>query len=491
MAEILLASLGRYIPETIVILTMMFLLYLESAYEKKTTKKTFMYVLSAVGLTLAIFSLVQNLGDQATGIFVNAVVFDSFGSFLKILLCLSTIGSIYLSMTSKDIYPEMKGEFMILSIGMLVGGMLLCSANNLLTLYLGIETLSILSYTMASFKKNDGVSSEAGLKYVLYGGIASGVMLFGMSHFYGLMGTIQFEGLGQAMLALTDWQEGVAITSLILFFTGIGYKIACVPFHMWSPDVYEGSPIPVTNFFALVPKLAGIGALVRITQVMFREPSFLSTSWIGLLTLVSALTMTVGNVSAIGQKKSVKRMLAFSSIGHAGMLIMGVTTVNAAGYQSILFYGLVYLFMTLTAFYIVSALNDKYGNDHFDRFNGLIYRHPFMAVFLSIAMFSLAGVPPFGGFIAKFNIISSVIQSGNYTLAIIAGLNSVISVFFYLRLVRLMVLRPAEDTEKIEGFGFVNQLIIVGISLPIILLGIFWGGIMKMISETTVFISTL
>jgi NADH-quinone oxidoreductase subunit N len=255
---------------------------------------------------------------------------------------------------------------------------------------------------------------------------------------------------------------------------------------MWSPDVYEGSPTPVTTFFAIVPKMAGITALVRVTFIFFATQSPVKTAWIMLLMAVAALTMTVGNVTAIGQK-SIKRMLAYSSISHAGVMLCGLVVVNEIGVRSIVFYGITYLFMTLVAFYITSIVQDKYGNDHFERFQGLAYRYPFMAVIMAIVMFSLTGLPPMAGFIAKFNIINALVSSKFYSLAIILALNSVVSAYYYLKIVRLMTLKQSESTEAIEGFGFLNQLVIVVMTAPVLVLGIFWDSILSLANGAKIF----
>jgi NADH-quinone oxidoreductase subunit N len=415
------------------------------------------------------------------------MIIDPFSTVMKMIMVLGTFGAFYLSSFSKDIYESLKTEFIILAIGILIGGMILASANNLLMLYLGIETLSIISYVMASLKKNDERSSEAGLKYALFGGVASGIALFGMSHMFGVLGTIQFSGMAAIIAKLDRSQILIMMPSFVLFFAGIGYKIASVPFHMWSPDVYEGSPTPVTTFFAIVPKMAGISALIRVTMIFFSVASPLRIGWIGLMIVMAALTMTVGNVTAIGQK-SVKRMLAYSSISHAGIMMAGLVMINEIGVRAVVFYGVTYLFMTLVAFYVTSIVQDKYGNDHFERFQGLAYRYPFMAIAMSVVMFSLTGLPPLAGFVAKFNIISALLSSKYYSLAIVLALNSVISAYYYLKIVRLMTLKTQESNETIEGFGFLNQLIIVLMTAPVLILGVFWDSLIALAEGAKIFI---
>jgi len=266
-----LANLSHYIPELMAIVTMMGLLFVEACFKSSERNRLYLYLVSGIGLLFTFWSLGAALSTKPLFIFTNSVAIDPFSTLIKMIMVLGCAGSIYLSADSEDIYPNLKSEFAIMAMGVLVGGMLLASANNFLTLYLGIETLSILSYVMSSLKKRDDRSSEAGLKYVLYGGVASGIMLFGMSHIFGALGTINFSEIIIAFNPQDSSQTTVLLVSFLFVFVGLGYKIACVPFHMWSPDVYEGSPIPVTTFFAIVPKMAGLAALVRITMGLFGE----------------------------------------------------------------------------------------------------------------------------------------------------------------------------------------------------------------------------
>ena len=487
MHLIYLANMGRYIPEIILVVLMVGLILLEVTYKEDEKNRSYIFITAIIGLVATFVALLFNLGDKPSAIFTNAVIIDDFSTVMKMIMVLGTIGVVYLSRISKEIYDSLKTEFVIMAVGILIGGFLLASANNMLTLYLGIETLSILSYVMASFKKNDERSSEAGLKYALYGGISAGIMLFGLSHIYGVIGSIQFTGITAMIPNLSTAQIAILMPSFVLFFAGIGYKIAAVPFHMWSPDVYEGSPTPVTTFFAIVPKLAGIAVLIRVTSIFFTVDSPLKIGWVGLMLVISALTMTVGNVTAIGQK-SIKRMLAYSSISHAGIMMSALVMVGDVGIRSVVFYAIVYLFMTLVAFYITSIVQNKYGNDHFDRFSGMIYRYPVMAVMMSIVMFSLIGLPPLAGFVAKYNILMALLNSKFYTLAIILVLNSVVSAYYYLKIVRLMTLKPAESNEPIEGFGFLNQMIIVAMTMPVLFLGIFWDNVMHLAANAKLFI---
>ncbi len=482
-----LANVGHYIPELILVMLMVGLIILEVTYSNEDKNKHYLYITTYIGLAVSFIALVVNLNTAPMQIFTNSMVIDPFSTLMKMIMVLGTLGAVYLSKLNRDIYESLKAEYVMITIGVLIGGMILASANNMLMFYIGIETLSILSYVLASLSKNNDRSSEAGLKYALYGGISAGIMLFGMSHIYGILGTIQFQEMIKIIPTLESWKIAVLLPSFLFFFVGIGYKIACVPFHMWAPDVYEGSPLPVTTFFSIVPKIAGIAALVRVTLIFFSVEGPMQIGWVGLLTIISALTMTVGNVTAINQK-SVKRMLAYSSISHAGVMMAALTVLDEVGVRAIAFYGITYLFMTTVAFYILGIVQDKYNNDHFERFTGLIHRYPFMAIMMTVVMFSLTGLPPFAGFIAKFNILYALIAKKYFALAIVLGINSIVSAYYYLRIVRLMILKPQESNEEINRFGFLNQMIITLMTAPVFVLGVFWEKIMHLAHGAKIFI---
>ncbi|OFZ14243.1 MAG: hypothetical protein A2X86_05175 [Bdellovibrionales bacterium GWA2_49_15] len=478
-----LYSITFYIPECIAILTMAGILFLEVIYKRDDSKRVLLKIFTFSGLVLTFIALLCNLDLPTKNIFYEAIVIDRFSVLVKIIAVIAALISYWYGLYSRDIYVSLKSEFGILIVGGLIGTMLLASANNMLTLYLGIEMLSILAYPLAAMKRMDEKSVEAGLKYALYGGLSAGIMLFGMSLMFGILGTIQFSEIAARIASLDVSQKVILLPAFLFFFAGLGYKISCVPFHMWTPDVYEGSPIPVTAFFSVVPKIGGIAALVRVTSVFFTGENLIQYSWVAILTVVAALTMTVGNVSALGQR-SVKRMLAYSSIAQIGNILLGVLVLDTIGHQAIIFYFFGYMVMTLLAFGITAVLSDQYGNDYFDRFNGLIYRNPLMAVSLIISMLSLAGMPPLIGFVAKFNIISAIVHKGFFVLAIVAVLNSVISLYYYMRLVRLVVFKMPESSEKLFDLGFGRQALFVVMAIFIVAVGIFWEDLYKF-SEVT------
>ncbi len=487
MIDQLFGFLGYYIPEVICIVLMTTLLVAESAVKDEHAPRTKIHVYTQIVLGIVLISLFQNLGEKPLHIFHNAVTIDPFSTLMKIIMVVGTMGTVFLSHSSKDIYTNLKSEFSIMAVGVLIGGMLLASANNMLTFYLGLETLSILSYVMSSFKRDESTSTEAGMKYVLYGGLSAGVSLFGISHLYGVFGSIQFGEIARQVPGLEGVNLAIVLVSSVLFFVGVGYKISVFPFHMWTPDVYQGAPIPVTSFFAIVPKMAGLATLVRVSFVFLSEGSPLTVSWVGLILVIAAMTMTVGNVTAIGQT-SVKRMLAFSSIGHVGMMILGIVVMNESGVQAILFYGIVYMFMTLIAFYITSHLSDMYGSDSYDVFRGLVYKHPLMAIIMASVLFSLAGIPPFSGFVAKFNMFAVVIEKKHYGIAIVAAFNSVIALYYYMKLAKTMIFGQADGEEKVLGFTPLNQAVIIALFIPVLFLGVFWDSAMALAGNASLFI---
>lgn len=299
MIDQLFGFLSYYVPEIISIILMTTLLVAEAAVKDEQAPRLKIHIFTQIVLGVVLMTLFMNLDEKPLHIFHNAVTIDPFSTLVKIIMTLGTMGAIFLSHSSKDIYPNLKSEFSLMAVGVLIGGMLLASANNMLTLYLGIETLSILSYVLSSLKRDDSTSTEAGMKYALYGGLSAGIALFGMSHLYGVFGSIQFVDMITRVQGLQGLNLAIVMISFVMFFVGIGYKISLFPFHMWTPDVYQGSPIPVTSFFAIVPKMAGLAALVRVSFVFFSEGSALSVSWIGLVLVIAAMTMTVGNVTAI------------------------------------------------------------------------------------------------------------------------------------------------------------------------------------------------
>jgi NADH-quinone oxidoreductase subunit N len=390
-------------------------------------------------------------GHQPFG--MGMLVVDSFSVFFKLLIALAGILVCVFSMTSRELMVDGKprlGEYFSLLLAMSFGMFLMVGANDLLLMYLSIEIVSLCSYSIVGFTKNVARSSEASMKYVIYGGLSSGVMLFGISLVYGLVGSTNF---GEIMNYLgTPNAEQVLVypmvISSVMILAGLGYKISAAPFHFWTPDVYEGAPITMTAFLSVASKAAGFALLVRFVVSAF-PPSMQQFSWGSILGAIAVLTMTLGNFAAL-QQSNLKRLLAYSSIAHAGYMLLGLVVGTTYGVSAILIYFAIYLVMNLGGFFAVQKISEQIGSEEIEDFRGLGPRMPVVGVFFSVFMIALVGLPPTSGFIAKLFLFSALINSGDtyLWLAIIAVLNSVVSLYYYVRVLKVMYLeKPQEDAE--------------------------------------------
>ena len=410
--------------------------------------------LSLVGVACvfgAVLFTHASLGDnESISLFLGMIRLDRFAIFFKIILLLATAATILFSLRSEELDARLKGEYYALLLAVTLGMFLMASSTNLLMIFISLETVSLTSYILAGFLTHSPRSSEAAFKYITYGAVASGTMLFGLSLLFGMTGT---GDLGQISVKLTEmFNTGdvyplAVLVSITFILAGVGYKIASVPFHMWSPDVYEGAPIPITAFLSVASKSAGFALFIRFFYSGFGSSEVMqSVDWTLMLAIVSALTMTVGNLAALPQR-NVKRLLAYSSIAHGGYLLMGGVLLTAEGIGAILFYLLAYLFMNLGAFYVVVLIANEVGSEMIDGYRGLSSRAPLVAGAMAIFLFSLTGIPPFAGFFGKWLLFTAVIDKGLYWLAFVGLLNSVVSLYYYARIVKAMYLESAEDAE--------------------------------------------
>ena len=410
--------------------------------------------LSLVGVACvfgAVLFTHASLGDnESISLFLGMIRLDRFAIFFKIILLLATTATILFSLRSEELDARLKGEYYALLLAVTFGMFLMASSTNLLMIFISLETVSLTSYILAGFLTHSPRSSEAAFKYITYGAVASGTMLFGLSLLFGMTGT---GDLGQISVKLTEmFNTGdvyplAVLVSITFILAGVGYKIASVPFHMWSPDVYEGAPIPITAFLSVASKSAGFALFIRFFYSGFGSSEVMqSVDWTLMLAIVSALTMTVGNLAALPQR-NVKRLLAYSSIAHGGYLLMGGVLLTAEGIGAILFYLVVYLFMNLGAFYVVVLIANEVGSEMIDGYRGLSSRAPLVAGAMAIFLFSLTGIPPFAGFFGKWVLFTAVIDKGLYWLAFVGLLNSVVSLYYYARIVKAMYLESAEDAE--------------------------------------------
>lgn len=451
--------------------------------------------LAMFGLVAAGLCLFFRVPVQTKEIFAGMAVLDPFSWFFTMFFIVTGFLAVVLSVKSRELQDN-RGEYFSLLIVLILGMVMLASANDLIMVYLALETVSIVSYVLTGWKQHSKKSSEASLKYVLYGAVASGVMLYGLSLLYGMSGTTDFYGVASAINE-RGMTMGATVAALMVF-AGFGYKIASVPFHQWAPDVYEGAPTPVTAFLTVGPKAAGMAALIRFFYVVLSEPgnpaaegfTWVATAapyWPALISLIAIATMTAGNLSAIGQN-NVKRLLGYSSIAHAGYMLMGLVCLTQVGLRSILFYLIVYCAMNLGAFVVVGAVADETGSEDIKAFRGLSKRHPIAAVTMAIFLFSLVGLPPLGGFVGKLHLFYGVIDAGRvmggglnfyYILALAAVVNSVISLYYYARIAKAMFLEDApEGSTRSIAIEPVYVGMMAFLSVSTVVLGIYWGPFM-------------
>ena len=449
------------LPE-IFVFSMACVILLVEAYRPGTRVATWalaqLALVGAGALTLATAGIA---GSFFSGMFVA----DPLSVLLKLAIYAITF---FVFAYSRDYLRDrdmLRGEYFVLALFAVVGMMVLVSASHFLTLYLGLELLSLSLYAMIAFRRDSGIATEAAMKYFVLGAMSSGILLYGLSLLYGVTGTLEIAAVAQAVAGLGA-DDVVLIFGLVFVVVGIAFKLGAVPFHMWVPDVYQGAPTAVTVFIGTAPELSAFALVIRL---LVGGLEGLAASWQEMLIILSVLSMALGNVIAIAQT-SIKRMLAYSAISHIGFFLLGVLSATPAGYSAALFYVLVYAVMSLGSFGVVILLSRAgFDADRLEDFKGLNQRSPWHAFLMLVLMFSLAGVPPTAGFYAKFLVIQSVVGAGMVWLAVLAVLLAVIGAYYYLRIVKLMYFDEPEETVPLAGardFRFllsVNALLLIGI----------------------------
>ncbi|NVN99514.1 MAG: NADH-quinone oxidoreductase subunit N [Geobacteraceae bacterium] len=440
----------------------------------KSESKAYLGYLSIGGIIVSLFSAVSGWGCPAEA-FSGTVVQDNFAIFFKVVFLISAAMSILIT----DKYLEREncnhGEIYPLILFSTVGMMFMASGTDMMTIFLGLELLSVSLYVLAGFNRNSIKSNESGLKYFLLGSFSTGFLVYGMALTYGATGTTKLAKIA-SYVAQTGMNSSnlLLLVGMLMMATGFAFKIAAAPFHMWTPDVYEGAPTPVTAFMSVGPKAAGFAAFLRVFIVALPA---LKPEWTWLLWGLAVLTMTVGNITALYQQ-NIKRMLAYSSIAHAGYVLVGFTAGNAVGTAGILFYMLSYAFMNIGAFAIIILVGKKgEENNNVSDYAGFGYKHPMLGVAMCIFLFSLAGIPPAAGFIGKFYLFSGAIQAGYIWLAVIGVLNSAASVYYYLRVMVFMYFKdPTEEFSWVKltpAFALCLIIAVAGVMIPGVLPGVF------------------
>ena len=390
-------------------------------------------------------------------LFEGAFIIDGFARFMKLLVVGAAVLVIIMSFGDLERQLLLSYEYSVLLLLAVLGMMLMISAGDLIAVYLGIELQSLSLYVIAAIKRDEVRSSEAGLKYFVLGALSSGMLLYGASLIYGFTGSVDF-GVIASVTQGQSATDNIGLTiGLVFLLVGIAFKISAVPFHMWTPDVYQGAPTPVTAFFAAAPKLAAMALLMRVVFVAFPG---IATQWQQIIVFLSIASMLLGAFAAIGQT-NIKRLMAYSSIGHIGYALVGVAANNEVGMQAVLIYLAIYLFMTLGAFACVLSMRTKNGMlEDIDSLSGLAKTNLSLAFVLAMILFSMAGIPPLAGFFAKFYVFAAAVKAGLFPLAIIGVLSSVIAAYYYIRVVKVMFFDDATQSflPVERGTGFVMTI---------------------------------
>jgi len=453
-------------PELILSLTAMALL-LVSVLAKKGAREVIPY-LALAGIVLALLFTVSLWGNSAYA-FNRMVVLDNYALFFKVIFLITAGLTVLMSIRFLQTEEAAHGEYYVLVLLAAVGMMFMASAADLIIVFLGLETFSLAVYVLAGFFRTQPKSNESSLKYFLLGAFSAGFLLYGIALIYGATGTTNLKGIYEFVRKVHLLNDPLLLIGMGLLIVGFGFKVASVPFHMWTPDVYEGAPTSVTAFMSVGPKAAGFAAFLR---VFLYALSSLQTDWVWVLWVLAILTMTLGNVVAIAQK-NIKRMLAYSSIAHAGYILVAMVAASELGTASVLYYLLAYAFMNLGAFGVVILYGRKgEENIQIGDYSGMASKYPLLAAAMAIFMFSLAGIPPTAGFVGKFYIFSSAIKAGYIGLAIIGVLNSALSVYYYLRVTVMMYMRNSE-----KELGRLDLSPTMAIALIIAVLGTLQIGI--------------
>ena len=474
-------NLGLFVPELCLIATAVVVILLELVVERKGV----LAVISLIGLVVAAGFTISMRGTFEST-FNNMLAVDGFAIFFK-LLFLGIAGIVILASTDYvSKFAGFKGEYYALVVLSALGMMLMAAAKDLISIYVALELTSISLYVLAGFLK-DTKSTESSLKYLLLGAVSSAVLLYGMALVFGSTGETQLDKIATVIQGIslgTTSANPALIAGVVLMVAGFGFKIAAVPFHMWVPDVYEGAPTPVAAYLSVGSKAAGFAIILRVFYSAFGLPDWLSLNWGLIFAVLAAIGMFLGNLSALPQT-NIKRMLGYSSIAQAGYLMVGLATMGVAsstevlGQSGILFFLAGYSLANLGAFTAVIAISNKLDSDLIKDYSGMIKRAPLLTLALSLCLISLIGMPPAVGFMAKFYIFRGAVQSGLLWLVVLAVLNSVISAYYYLRVVKVMWFGEPASDEKVPSSGALRLALAIS-CLGVLVLGIIPGYIMSL-----------
>ena len=430
-------------------------------------KKGLLGALCLAGIALAVLSL-QESYKAASPLFSGMLLNDSFSEFFKEISLLVTGLVILISMGYRSFSDEDSGEYYFLLLLTAVAMMFAVSSNNLIMIYISLEAVSLISYILVGFLKRDIRSSEGALKYFLFGALSTGIMLYGISFIYGLFGTTDLSAISAA-LGSGNVNNFTAFISLMLILSGLCFKCALVPFHMWVPDAYQGAPTPITALISSGPKAIGFAVLIRIFLKNF-FPLF--PNWVDIITVISIFTMTAGNLIAISQD-NIKRMLGYSSIAQAGYILIGFAVGTPRGVEGSLLYILAYVLMNLGAFGCVVLISNSIKSDGIENYAGLYKKDPAIAFMLTLFLLSLAGIPPLAGFLGKFLVFAAAIESKFIFLAVAGVINSVVAMYYYLRVIKFMYLDEPPGTFEAQAQPICLQIALIVALAGVLIIGLF------------------
>lgn len=463
-----LPNLGPVIPELFMTALALILLLADLFIKKKEA----IAALSIVGVGAVAYTLIGSSGVTFGGMFIS----DGYSTFFKIIFFLNVILSVLISIKYIAIEKVNFGEYYSLILLSTLGMMIMASAGDLIVLYLGLELMALSTYVLAGFIRHDTKSNEAALKYFLLGAFASAFLLYGISLIYGLTGTTDIKAIALYISEKGLIGNPALSLSMILFAVSFGFKIAAAPFHMWAPDTYEGAPTSITAFMSVGPKAAGFAVLGRVFMIAFVS---IKLEWVAVLIPLSILSMAVGNVVALAQT-NIKRMLAYSSIAHAGYALIGIIVANSEGLTSMMTYLMIYAFMNIGAFAVVIMLRTEgFKGDSITDYEGLAKTHPFLAALMLIFMFSLTGIPPTAGFIGKLYVFMAAINAGYTWLVLVAVVFSVISAYFYLRIVMYMYMKEPK-VEVITSQSGTLRIALGVTTVAVLAIGVFPSFLVKL-----------
>jgi NADH-quinone oxidoreductase subunit N len=475
-----LGSLNYFLPELLLTAGVIVLIVVDLIVRNKAPLGDIALIITAGALVLIAIEPAQ----RGAWLFHRMLVLDAFGLFFRVLIALAALVAVWMSIGSAEVRQCDQGEYYAILLASTLGMLLMAEATNLLMAYLALEFVSLTSYILTGFLRRNRRSQEAALKYLIYGGVASGTMVYGMSWIFGIAGSLDFGAINRALSAPGHLPVLTIFIALVLILAGLGYKIASVPFHMWAPDVYTGAPIPITTFLAVGSKAAGFALLTRFFYPAISHRGAggswqapLGVDWPQLLLVVCVITMTLGNLAAL-QQTNMKRLLAYSSIAQAGYALMGVVILSDDGIRAMLFYLFAYYVMDAGAFLVVMIVANATGREDLEAYRGLAWRGGAVpAVALAIFLLSLTGIPATIGFIGKFYIFAAVIRSQFYVLAVIGILNSTVSLYYYMAPIRMMFLEEPRGDETPVTFEPWNYGLMGVLACATIVLGLYWTPI--------------